>query len=86
MEAAPAAKVGGLADVVTALGRASRDQGHDARIVMPKFDCLDYSSLRGLALDATRDFWVGSTRVAVWTASLEGVPTVLLEPQDGSVW
>ena len=86
VEAAPAAKVGGMADVVTALARAARDLGHDARIVMPKFDCLDYSSLRNLTLDTTRDFWVGSTKVAVWNASLGGVPTVLLEPQDGSVW
>jgi starch synthase len=86
VEAAPAAKVGGMADVVTALARAARDLGHDARIVLPKFDCLDYSSLRGLAPDAGRDFWVGSTKVAVWNASLLGVPTVLLEPQDGSVW
>lgn len=75
-----------MADVVTALARAARDLGHDARIVMPKFDCLDYSSLRGLELDASRDFWVGSVRVAVWRATLLGVPTVLLEPQDGSVW
>ena len=86
VEAAPAAKVGGLGDVVTALGRSLRDWSHDARIIMPKFDCLDYSALRNLTLDTTRDFWVGSTRVAVWNATLEGVPTVLLEPQDGSVW
>ena len=86
VEAAPAAKVGGMADVVTALARAARDLGHDARIVMPKFDCLDYSSLRDLQLDRTREFWVGSAQVAVWTATLGGVPTVLLEPQDGSVW
>jgi glycogen synthase len=75
-----------MADVVTALARAARDLGHDARIVMPKFDCLDYSSLRDLQLDRTREFWVGSAQVAVWTATLGGVPTVLLEPQDGSVW
>ena len=86
VEAAPAAKVGGMADVVTALARAARDLGHDARIIMPKFDCLDYSSLRNLTLDTARDFWVGSAKVAVWNATLGGVPTVLLEPQDGSVW
>ena len=45
---APIAKVGGLADVVTSLGRAVQDEGHEVTVVLPKYDCLDYSSVRNL--------------------------------------
>jgi starch synthase len=36
VEMAPIAKVGGLGDVVTALARAVKDQGHLTEVVLPK--------------------------------------------------
>lgn len=41
VEAMPFAKVGGLADVVGALPKALRDQGHDARVVMPLYRMIE---------------------------------------------
>ncbi len=39
-EATPFAKTGGLADVVSALGRALHRRGHDVRIVLPRYGTL----------------------------------------------
>jgi starch synthase len=36
VEMAPIAKVGGLGDVVTALGRAVKEQDHMSEIILPK--------------------------------------------------
>ena len=40
-EMAPFAKVGGLADVTTALSRALAARGHDVRVVLPLYGSLD---------------------------------------------
>ncbi len=42
VEMAPIAKVGGMGDVVTALGRAVQEEGHDVEAVIPKYDCINY--------------------------------------------
>lgn len=39
-EVAPWAQVGDLSDMVTALVRALRDEGHDARIMAPHYGCM----------------------------------------------
>ena len=35
-----------MGDVVTALARAVQDEGHRVSVVIPKYDCLDYSEVR----------------------------------------
>ena len=40
-ELAPIAKVGGLADVFSALSRELSWKGHDMDIIIPKYDCMD---------------------------------------------
>ena len=38
-------KVGGMGDVVTALGRAVQDEGHQVEVILPKYDCMDYDQV-----------------------------------------
>lgn len=37
VEMAPIAKVGGLGDVVTSLGRAVKEQGHLVEVILPRY-------------------------------------------------
>jgi len=95
-EAAPFAKVGGLADVVSALARAHQAGGTHVELVLPKYDCGDYGSLSELReLGRISVPWGGGgsgdgsgnkkTRgvpTAVWGALCSGLPTYLLEPLE----
>lgn len=45
-EAVPFAKTGGLADAVSALAINLRKQGHDVRIIMPRYYAIDKSKLK----------------------------------------
>ncbi len=40
------AQAGGLGDVVTALGRAVQEEGHEVEVIMPKYDCIDYGQVK----------------------------------------
>jgi starch synthase len=46
-ECAPAAKVGGLADVVFGLSRELEIRGNDVEIILPKYDCMRYDHIYG---------------------------------------
>ena len=39
-----------MADVVTALGRAVKEAGHDVRVIVPKYDVINYAEVSSLAL------------------------------------
>ncbi len=52
-------QVGGLADVVTGLGRALQRAGHLVEVVLPKYDAMDYS----VVIRATRVIWDPSDHV-----------------------
>jgi starch synthase len=47
-ECAPAAKVGGLADVVQGLSKELAIRGHAVEIILPKYDCMRYDTIWGL--------------------------------------
>ena len=38
-------QVGGMGDVVTALGRAVLEEGHRVEVILPKFDCINYKEV-----------------------------------------
>lgn len=84
VEMAPIAKVGGLGDVVTALGRAVQEQGHQVHVILPKYDCINYGEVENLVW-ATDFNWAG-TSIKVWKGFVEGLETVFLEPLNGIFW
>ena len=64
VEMAPIAKVGGLGDVVTALGRAVQESGHLVEVIVPRFGFFSHSPLLGaMSLDCEFDY--GGTHVWV---------------------
>ncbi len=86
-EATPFAKTGGLADVVGSLPKALRQQGVDARVVMPLYGFLDYERY-DLSHLFSFQFGrpVGTAEVHVHTTIFDGVPFYFIQtwPQFGS--
>ena len=39
------AQVGGMADVVTALSRAVQEAGHNVKVILPKYDIINYAEV-----------------------------------------
>lgn len=68
-EAVPFAKTGGLADAVSALSIALSRQGHDVRIVMPRYYRIDRSKLTPIP----GPMGVHSGYQEIWTGVFEGV-------------
>ena len=66
-EAVPFAKTGGLADAVSALALNLSKQGHDVRIVMPRYYKIDRSKLK--AIDAP--LAVAAGQVETWVKVYE---------------
>ena len=81
VEMAPIAKVGGLGDVVTSLGRAVQEAGHHMEVILPKYDVLDYSQVFNIREE--RGFSWGGTYIKVFVGEVEGLSTYFLEPQNG---
>ncbi|GFH13657.1 uncharacterized protein HaLaN_09586, partial [Haematococcus lacustris] len=81
---APIAKVGGMGDVVTALGRAVQEEGHSVECIIPKYDSINYSQVEQLRQEG--GFAFGGTNVRVWKGIVDGLPTTFLEPENGHFW
>ncbi len=78
-EVDPFAKVGGLADVVGSLPKALRQQGINARVLMPDYGFIDknrYQARFLTAFEFTRR--MGTTRIELFTAEFESVPIYFL--------
>ncbi len=88
-ELAPIAKVGGLADVVFGLAKAVAELGHEVEILLPKYDCLDYSALKNLRIEK-RDLWSyeGFQRInnTLWSAELGSIKIFLLEAHHPALY
>jgi starch synthase len=56
-ECAPAAKVGGLGDVVYGLSRELEIRGNSVEIILPKYDCMRYDQILDLQ-PVYNDLWV----------------------------
>jgi starch synthase len=71
-ETVPFAKTGGLADAVSALSLALARSGHQVRIVMPRYFCIDRNNL--CQLEGPMGVYVGGAEewCAVYTAELPG--------------
>jgi starch synthase len=80
-EAAPLAKVGGLADVVGSLPKALRALGHDVRTILPQYGCIDTSRFPVTRLKSGFEFDIsGETKsVDLNLTQNGGVPVYLLE-------
>ncbi|MFH1024918.1 MAG: glycogen synthase GlgA [Planctomycetota bacterium] len=84
-ECAPVAKVGGLADVVFGLSREMEIRGHAVEIILPKYDCMRYDHIWGLA-ESYRDLWVpwhnGFVHCTVWFGYVHGLKCFFIEPRS----
>uniref|UniRef100_A0A0D9WJ00 Starch synthase, chloroplastic/amyloplastic n=1 Tax=Leersia perrieri TaxID=77586 RepID=A0A0D9WJ00_9ORYZ len=83
-EMAPVAKVGGLADVISGLGKALQKKGHLVEIILPKYDCMQNDQVNNLkVLDVlVQSYFEGKLfNNKIWTGTVEGLPVYFIEPQ-----
>lgn len=83
-EMAPVAKVGGLADVISGLGKALQKKGHLVEIILPKYDCMQHNQINNLkVLDVVVQSYFEGNMFAnkIWTGTVEGLPVYFIEPQ-----
>jgi starch synthase len=86
-EAAPLAKVGGLADVVGSLPRALAELGHEVRVVIPGYGSIDWPKYGPLRVAQFPVYTVGGEeRAEVWQTESGETPVYLVTgppiPQD----
>jgi starch synthase len=77
-EVAPFAKVGGLADMASALPKAWANDGHKVAVVLPKYGHIDASEygLRKVFDSLTVPFGQWNEYASVWTCPMPGAPDV----------
>ena len=75
-ECVPFAKTGGLADAVAALAGSLSEQGHEVKVVMPRYYKIDRSKLTALPGALGVPVGLGQEWTEVYTAPLPGFPKV----------
>jgi starch synthase len=73
-EVVPYAKTGGLADMVSALSLALAGMGHEIRIFLPRYYCIDRSKLKAVEGALGVPMGGGEEWCAVYTDTLPGSP------------
>lgn len=78
-EAAPLAKVGGLADVVGSLPKALRKLGHDVRVAIPGYGAIDWTHYnpQRRARFPVYTTW-GAPEAEIWETAVDEVPHYLV--------
>lgn len=84
-ECAPAAKVGGLADVVHGLSRELQSRGNSVEIILPKYDCLRYDRISELNQSFSGlmvPFHNHSIYCNVYSGRMDGLRCLFIDPQS----
>jgi len=86
-ECAPAAKAGGLGDVVSGLSRELELRGNAVEIILPKYASMRYSDIWQLR-PSYHDLWVpwyaGAVRCTVWFGYAHGRKCFFIEPHSAA--
>ncbi len=78
-EAAPLAKVGGLADVVGSLPRALAALGHEVRVVIPGYGSIDWPRFEPVRVAQFPVYTTGGEqRAEAWETQVDGTPVYLV--------
>jgi starch synthase len=84
-ECAPAAKVGGLADVVHGLSRELQAQGNPVEIILPKYDCMRYDRISGLTKSLSGlmvPFYKQRIECDVYSGRMDGLDCFFIDPHS----
>jgi starch synthase len=86
-ECAPAAKAGGLGDVVSGLSRELELRGNAVEIILPKYASMRHSDIWDLQ-PSYHDLWVpwygDAVRCTVWFGSADGRKCFFIEPHSAA--
>ncbi len=78
-EAVPFAKVGGLADVSSALNKALRADGVDSLLILPLYDSIDRSRLKVFDEELGLFWRSKAPRIRVWQSDELAAPTYFID-------
>ena len=84
-ECAPAAKAGGLGDVVSGLSRELELRGNAVEIILPKYGGMRYSDIWGLQpsyRDLRVPWYGGEVHCTVWFGYVHGRKCFFIEPHS----